>query len=241
MNKKKYNSITIIFVYLFVVVLVPVAAQNTQPDDVFFNENLGKVIRLETIGKGEFQGMLYHITHDLISMVDDEGQVIQILRTQITNVIVIDPESERSAYYQDAAANRLIIMPTAFGMDAGEFHIAVQEIVAVSASYGVSSNFSIWGGISIPGAVLNARYSMELGEFGALSLGTFAGFEWLFDGGAVFLPYAILSIGSEVENITIGMAAAATTNSPYFHGIIIPVAGKLVLSPSASIITENWF
>ena len=93
---------------------------------------------------------------------DGEGQIIIILRLEIDDALTIDPDMERSTYYQDAAANRLIVMPTAFGMDPGEFHLAVQEIVAVSMSYGVSSNFSIWGGVSIPGAVLNARYNLGL-------------------------------------------------------------------------------
>ncbi len=231
-----------ICVYMSLVILTPLAAQNSvSAEDVFFDDNLGKVIRMKTLGKGEFQGALYRITDEVIELVDGEGQIIQILRSEIIDVVVMDPEMKKSAYYQDAAANRLIVMPTGFGMDAGEFHVAIQEIVAVTASYGVSENFSLWGGISIPGGVLNARYSLELGDFGALSVGTFAGFLWGWLGSAIYMPYGILSIGSEVQNVTVGVAALGTLDSPYSHGICVPIAGKLVISRSAALITENWF
>jgi hypothetical protein len=228
------------FILIAFGLLAPVSAQSSlYIDDAVFDDNLGKMVRMKTIGKGEFQGVLYGVSDALVEIVNGEGQVFRILRSEINSVEVIEAGAKRGAYYQDAAANRLIIMPTAFGMDAGEFHIALQEIVVVTASYGISSNFSVWAGVSIPGGVLSARYSLGLGDFGAFSAGMFAGYIWL-SGSPILMPYTVLSIGDITDNITIGAAVPFSLSPPYFQGVIVPIGGKIAISSTAALITENW-
>ena len=77
----------------------------------------------------------------------------------IDEATVIDEESRALTYYQDAAANKLLVIPRGFGMEPGEFHISDQEIVIVNASYGVSEHLSLWGALTIPGMLVNVRGS----------------------------------------------------------------------------------
>lgn len=206
------------------------------------DESRGQIVRIHTAGGGEFQGTLSELLSDRIELVDSEGLIIQIAKDQVERAIIIDPAAERSTFYQDAAANRLIVMPTGFGMEPEEFHIAVQEIIAVTASYGVSNNFSLWGGVSIPGALLNGRFSVNIGESVGLSAGSFVGVSWIEWVGIV-LPYTIISVGNVNQNVTaaLGMPVVLSYERGIrIAGVLGAIAGKIVLSPKASIIAENW-
>ncbi|MBA7662831.1 hypothetical protein ES703_70864 [subsurface metagenome] len=192
---------------------LPMAAQSSStsiPSDTSLvvrrtlEHSVGEIVRIRTAGRGEFQGKLLSVGSERIEIQNAEGLVLQITAAEITEVFVIDPTKKVDTYYLDAAANKLILMPVGFGMDPGEMHIADQEIVMVSVSYGISKAFSLWGAISVPGLLLNARFSFEPHEKVGLSLGSFAGlvfFEPIF----IALPYGIASFGTLNKNFTIGM------------------------------------
>ncbi len=203
---------------------------------------VGQAVRLETKGGGSFQGSLFAVFPDRIELVDGEGQIVGIARRELASFEVLDPNKDAATYFQDAAMNRLIVMPTGFGMEAGALHVTSQEIVAVTASYGLAERFSLWGGISIPGALASLRYAAPLGDSAALSLGAFAGATWIEPVG-VLLPYAICSLGRPNRNFTLGFGAPFTLSaSAPFHlaGLLGAIGGKIIVSRSASIVTETW-
>jgi hypothetical protein len=210
-------------------------------------QSVGEIVRIRTVGRGEFQGILLTTSPERIEVQNSEGLVLEIVISEITEVIVIDPEKEADVYYQDAAANKLILMPIGFGMDPGELHIADQEIIMVSVSYGISESFSLWGAVSVPGLLLNARYSFQPHEKVGISLGSFAGlvfFEPIF----IALPYGIASFGTVNQNFTIGLGGIGIygwekdeANSNFFlTGGVCALGGKIIIAQTASIITENW-
>jgi hypothetical protein len=205
-----------------------------------------KVVRVETLGGGTFQGKLLATLEDRIELLNNDGQIVQISRTEIKKIIEIKPEKEGNLYFQDASSNRLIIIPTGFGMEEGEFHIADLEIVGVTSSYGISRNFSVWGGVSIPGAVFNARYSFTLAEERVgTSVGSFLGVNWFNAFAGLLIPYLITSVGSENRNITIGAGSVFIFNSTgaevfSFTSLVAVLGGKLPFSSTTALISENW-
>jgi len=210
-------------------------------------QSLGEIVRIRTTGGGEFQGKLLAVEAERIEIQDSEGLVLQIVASEITEVLTIDPAAKAETYYQDAAANKLILMPVGFGMEPGALHIADQEIVMVSMSYGVSRAFSLWGAVSIPGLLLNARFSFEPREKIGLSLGSFAGLVF-FQPVFIALPYGIASFGSLNRNFTIGLGGALVygwesgvpDSDYYLLGGTTAIGGRIVLSQTTSIVTENW-
>ncbi len=208
-------------------------------EDLNINEPI--FIRVKTSRGATFQGKLYDLNDQFIIIVDKDGQMITLLTNAISDLWEIDPYLDKKFYFQDSADNRLLIIPTGFPMEKGEFHIADQEIAAVNMSYGVNEHFSIWGGISIPGALLSARFTTALGDKSALSLGTFAGLSWMgFKG--LLIPYAVFSLGTPENNFTTAAGAVFSfdENGFKFDAAVLVLGGKLVLSDTVALVTENW-
>lgn len=204
-------------------------------------ERTGSRVRLKTESGASFQGILYSVDDEFITIIDRDSRLVTILRDALIEAFIIDPNLDKKSYFQDSAANRLLVMPTGFPMETGEFHIADQEIAAVTMSYGVNQNFSLWGGISIPGALVSARFITEIGEKAAISLGSFAGLSWIeFTG--LLIPYTIFSAGSPENNFTIGGGAAFSFDNASFalDAAILAIGGKTVLSDTTAIVTETW-
>jgi len=262
MKQKSLFSSIFLFVFLFSLITIQVYGEKQktplpQEDQKIIQQTLeqsvGRIIRIQTGGGGEFQGTLLEIDENRIELQDAEGLILTLAADVITEVIIIEKGSKGEIYYQDAAANKLLLMPVGFGMEPGELHIADQEIAIVSMSYGFSRAFSIWSAVSIPGLLLNGRYSFSPGEKTGISLGSFAGvmfIEPIFIG----LPFCITSFGSLNNNFTLGIGVPLIygidrgdreeniPDSRYFiPGGILALGGKIVLSQTASFITENWF
>ena len=202
----------------------------------------GTIIDVRTRGGGSFRGALFSVGGDRIELVGPEGVISAIDREAILAVEPIDPASDTAEYFQNSASNRLVLMPTGFGMEKGELHVASQEIVAVTASYGVSEHFSLWLGTSIPGALVSLRWSSMLGPRSALSLGTFLGLGWL-DTIGIALPYAIASVGHQNRNLSLGGGVPFAWDADGgFRPIaaVLAIGGKVIVSSTASIVTENW-
>jgi hypothetical protein len=217
----------------------------------YANEDLsgaiGRIVRVETVGGGTFQGKLLKTEEDRIEVLNADGLILQISRNEIKSVLVIEPERGGNLYFQDASSNRLIVIPTGFGMEQSEFHIADLEIIGITASYGVSRHFSAWAGVSIPGLVVNARFSFSFAhDYIGASVGSFAAINWLNmgppgSGGlgqGVLIPYLITSFGSENRNLTLGGGGVFTYLG--YASFVAVLGGKLPLSPTVALITENW-
>jgi len=212
-------------------------------EEVRLEELLGKVVSVKTSGGGSFRGTLFSALGDRIELASPEGTITGIARSTIQSLEVVDPTRDQAQYFQDSASNRLIVMPTGFAMEKGELHVAAQEIVVITASYGITGHLSTWAGVSIPGAVLNLRWATDLGERAALSIGALAGITW-FETAGVALPYLLASFGHENRNFTTGAGVAeAWSPGAGFRPVAIvgTLAGKIIVSPTTSIVTENWF
>jgi hypothetical protein len=227
----------------------PVVAQAAEVRGEIPAELLNKVVRVETVGGGTFQGELLGIADDRIELLGTDGLILQISRREVQSVEEMKPEGGGNLYFQDASSNRLIVIPTGFGMDKGEFHIADLEIVSVTASYGISESFSVWAGVSIPGVLVNARFSFSLANgFIGASVGSFAGISWMSfaEGGGLVIPYLLASFGTENQNLTVGAGTVfsfgAADPSGFFEyaAFVTVLGGKLPLSSTTAIITENW-
>jgi len=216
----------------------------------------GKLVVVKTLNGGSFRGELTRILDDRLELILNDGTIVQISRKSVIKVVPLEGIGKSNPYFEDADANRLIIAPTGFGMEPGEFHISDKEIVLVTSSYGVTSWFSLWAGVSLPGAVFNARFSHTFGDRLGCSIGSFAGVWWLGGSGELVLPYGIFSLGTENKNLTFGIgnafashpknAAVESTNytPPALHfgpsTLIIVAGGKIPLSSSVALISENW-
>ncbi len=206
---------------------------------------VGKAVRISTKGGGQFQGKLYAVLEDRTEVLTSEGLIQEILIEDIVKVLNIESPGSRLTYFQDAAESRLLVMPTGFPLPKGDFQVTDQEIALVTSSYGVTDWFSIWGGVSIPGAVVNARFSVPIGDSIGLSAGSLLGFSWMIgDKSGAALPYVIASFGKPNQNFTVGVSVPVYVSSlkPLSaDGVIVGLAGKVVISQTASLVTENWF
>ncbi len=205
------------------------------------DENINSSVRIRMASGATFQGILYEVNDQIIILIDKNGQLISLLKEQIEAIQLMDSDMDKKAYFQDSASNRLLIMPTGFPMETGEFHISDQEIAAVTMSYGMNENTSFWGGISIPGALVSARYTFQTGDRSALSLGSFAGVSWIEIMG-LLLPYAVYSVGSPDRNFTLGTGVALGYDEEGIDtdGAVLAIGGKWPISDTTAVVTENW-
>ncbi len=231
-----------LFIVLFI--LIPAAttfAQFTEVPVSDLSMYIDSQVRITTSDKSTFQGVLYEVDDNFVTLIAYSGEAVKVYRKSIVSALKLDPNIDKKSLYKDSASNRMIVMPTGFAMEPGEFHVSDQEIAAVTMSYGLNSNFSFWGGISIPGAIVSARYIHDLGEKDALSIGSFAGLSWIeFTG--ILLPYFIYSHGSPDHNFTLGGGTVFTFDNSEFKlwAAVLAIGGKWILSENTAIVTENW-
>lgn len=207
--------------------------------DIALAGAVGMTVRLKTVNGGDFRGELLSVGVDRVEILDSDGQIIAIARREIVSA---EREIKGKTYFQDAAENRLIVMPTAFGMDRGEFHVTNQEIVAFTGSYGFGSHFTLWGGISIPGALMNAKASIPLEGIGGLALGAFAGYAWLGETWAC-LPYAIVTVGTPERHLDAGAGMIKVFHPALKDELywVLSLAGKRPFARTAAVVGETWF
>jgi hypothetical protein len=204
------------------------------------------MVFVRTVGGGEFQGRMIASAADRLELVDGEGRIVPIYRESVASIRPIDTEaeSESALFYRDAASNRLIVMPTAFPIEPGELHITNQELVIVTMSYGVTPRVSAWGGISLPGAIGNLRWSVSPLDRLALSFGTFAGRIWNEPWSTLVLPYALVSFGVPDRNTTAAVAVSLVDShetSPFVGGALFALGRKAIVSRTAAVVVEAWF
>jgi hypothetical protein len=182
------------------------------------------------------------VLEDRIELLLTDGQIIQLSRTQIVDVRSLDASGDAKSFYEDSAANRLVVMPTGFPLERGEFHIASQELVAVTGSYGITEWLSVWAGVSIPGALFSLRASVLAGERVGVSVGSFVGASWFdLSLGPLVLPYALVSVGEPNNNVTAGAGFGMAFSDGFsVPGAVLAIGGKRTLTATTAIVTENW-
>ncbi|MCK4543545.1 MAG: hypothetical protein KAU17_15045 [Spirochaetales bacterium] len=248
---------TFIFCLLFILVsagtVYKVWAEDEPSDELLELADLtGKSVRIETYGGGSFQGTLFSIGEDRVEIIDSAGQILQISSETIKMYREIPAGKSNRNFYQDSASNRLIVTPTGFPMEPGELHITDQEIIVVTSSYGLNKNVSFWGGISPMGLVISARFVAMFTESLGFSVGSFAGVEWIGEFeesesspivSGLLMPYTLLSWGEPNNNITTGGAVVFRFNRINGFetiGAIAMLGGKVVLTATTALVTENW-
>jgi hypothetical protein len=227
--------------------VLPVAAEDA-PVEVEPEQLIGRAVRVQTLGRGSFQGTLLAVTEDRLELVQSDGQILALARDQVKEVQAIPEGKGLRAFYQDSASNRLIFAPTGFAMQPGELHVTDTELLFVTASYGLNDYVSFWAGISPLGAMASARGILPLGDSFALSAGAFIGMEWLLEltGQSLtglFLPYVLASWGEPENNLTAGCGwalAADRVNGLKSYGLVVVAGGKLVLTATTALVSENW-
>ena len=247
MKRRQKKSIVTVLILLMICPLIGLWAQaDDGPDLPALGRGIGKPMRIKTFQGGSFHGILRSVEDERIEIVTDDGQIILVDLASIASFLVIDTEITKETFFQDSASNRLIVMPTGFPMDTGEFHVADQEIIAVTMSYGLNEHASFWAGVSVPGFVFSGRYILSPAERFALSIGSFAGLAWLERPvtGAL-LPYLIASWGEPNNNFTAAVSPIVTfgfsKNTPFdLEGAVLALGGKMVLTSTTSLIFENW-
>ena len=240
----KIIAVCLIVVFTFQPVMRLAAEAEGEPA---IAELVGEPVRIDTEGRGNFQGILLSVGADRVEIEGPDGEITQISRRAITEVQVIGSDAKGRSFYQDSSANRLLVMPTGFAMEPGEFHIADQELAVVTASYGLSDHVSFWAGISPLAAVFSGRFIATIAETFAVSVGSFAGLEWVGITSSAFsgmvLPYGLVSYGKSNNNVTIGGGPAfflSTDTGFDTIGAVAVVGGKLVLTATTALVTENW-
>lgn len=210
-------------------------------------ELLGHAVRIQTDGGGIFQGTLFAISDERVELVESDGLIVAIRRSQIVSVVEISMEKGARSLYQDSASNRLMFIPTGFAMEPGELHISDTELLFVTASYGLDDHVSFWAGISPLGAIASARAILPLNASMSASIGLFTGIEWLSTLGEpigfLFLPYLLVSWGEPENNFTFGASwAFSASASGGFNsmGAVAVVGGKAVLTATTALVSENW-
>lgn len=201
-----------------------------------------ETVSVRTIGGARFQGRLIAVLDDRLEIVLAEGRIVQVAIDQVTEITPIDPTRGERALFEDSAANRLVIMPTGFPLEQGEFHVASQEIIAVTGSYGINDWLSVWAGVSLPGALFSLRASFMPAPTMGVSVGSFVGASWFdLSLGPLVLPYALVSVGDSGNNFTVGSGFAMTFSEGFeIPGWVVAIAGKRTLTSTTALVTENW-
>jgi hypothetical protein len=218
-------------------------ADETAPEPYSF---LNKQVWLETTNGFTVWGELTWVDGEKLEIVNADGITIQIDRDRVKSIVRIAPSNERRLPPFDAASNRLLLLPTAFPLAQGQLLVSNTDLVSVSASYGITNNFSLWGGATPIGTAISGRFSFELinGVFG-VSMGSYVFFNPLGSMTDFVVPFAITSIGSGSFNLTVGLGGifTMTTNLPIsfdFVSVAVVLGGIIPLSSTVGILTENW-
>ncbi len=241
----------ILCVVLLSFFLIPVSGEdliisNGRSADLY-TEYLGKPVRVETESGASFQGTLTMATGERLELLSPDGQYLLINSEMVETMTVILEESDPRQFYQDSVSNRLLFLPTAFPMGAGDFHVAAQEIIVITSSYGLSDRMSLWGAVSPFAGMISGRFSQPVGSQFAVSAGGLFIFDWtgdFFDDlSPAIMPYALASGGSEDNNITggTGVIIGFPDRSIGIQGVAATLGGKRVITSTLAFINENWF
>ena len=209
---------------------------------------IGRMVLVRTVGGGEFQGLVLSSSEDRLETDRWRGPH----RPDISSIDQVDlsgrvsgngrlrtrPFLPRTRRKIDSSSCRRL-----FPSSRENLHITTQEVVVITMSYGVTERLSAWGGISIPGAIANLRYSVQPMDRLAISFGSFAGMTWTSPRAGAVMPYAIASFGVPDRNFTAAAAfpfAVSEDDSPYAAGAFAAFGWKTIVSRTASIIVETW-
>ena len=223
------------------------AQEGASRDQPKLSDLIGEPVRVETVGGGNFQGTLLKVNEDRIEILAVDNQILFINREGIKRYQRITSDAGERGFYQDSASNRLIVIPTAFAMEPGEFHVTNQEGIVVTSSYGLSENVILWGGFSIPAALLSARFSYPFEDSFAFSVGSFAGINWFGPSSSgltgLLIPYTFFSWGEPDNNLTVGGGVPFAFSSSSIDnpiGAVVVIGGKVVITSTTALVSENW-
>ena len=146
--------------------------------------------------------------------------------------------------------SRLLFATTGRPMEKGTGYVSVHYIFFPGVGYGITDNFSVFGGFSIiPGLSLGnqimyiaPRYALQFNDRYSGSVGTIF-FTVPGEVGAGLL-YGVGTYGSDKSHLSAGLAfgyASGTGEVTLSKNPVIMIGGALSLTNKLSLISENWF
>ena len=84
--------------------------------------------------------------------------------------------------------------------------------------------------------------SAQLGDGVGASIGSFVGASWFdLSLGPLVLPYALVSLGEDDNNLTMGSGFMMTFSDGFeVPGVVFAIGGKRTLTATTAVVTENW-
>lgn len=224
----------------------------------FNDNNLGVIlIRGETIKsyKKENKDALYHITlndgNELHGEILERTNNTIIFQTKNLGKVTIENRNIKKIqevkageivngkyWFPNPNNTRYLFSPTAINLKKGEGYYQNAYVVANSANYGLTDNFSIGGGVFLPVAVfLTPKVGFKFNEKFHAGAGVIVG---LFPGPTtVGILYGVATYGSNEHNIT-GGAGYGFIDNDFTQYPMITLSAMTRIGRRIALVTENW-
>ncbi len=260
-NEDNRDSLLLSFVYLkHGDVLVGSILRENDTSLVFFDQFMGeihirrkKVTRIEyvyagtsvilSLGEGvRYSGELVDVNEENFVLASEYVERYEVPRNKVIDVQVIFGEKDLT---NNPNATRYFFAPSAIPLRKGKGYYQNAYLLSNSANFGATDNFSFGGGVVIPllfyitpKVGFKVRKNLYLGA-GAIAATTFIP-DIPISGG---IPYGLLTVGNEEDNITLGAGYGLIWNNKQFQETNLPIItlnGMKRISNKFQLVSENW-
>ncbi len=195
----------------------------------------------------EFHGRIAGIANNRLTFKTASGVEFELSDDQISSISRSSHIPASTNFSRiDPAGSRLLFAPTGRKMKPGEGYFADYMLFFPTIGYGLSSNFSVSGGMSIiPGISLGSqlvyvapRLAFDISKNASAATGVL--YLNIPDGtDDLMLTYAVATIGDRSKALTFG-AAMPILDEVEVNRPVFLLGGELQVSNSIKLITENW-
>lgn len=204
-------------------------------------QNTGVII---TLGESvRYTGTLVGVASKYYILKSEYAGEFNIPRESITDIQILEGEKDVT---NNPNATRYFFAPSAIPLEKGKGYYQNAYLLSNSANFGVSSNFSVGGGVVIPllfyatpKVGFKVRENLYLGA-GVIAATTIIP-EMMISGG---IPYGLVTVGNMEDNFTLGAGYGFIWNQGEYQKTdqpIITVNGMKRISNRIQLVTENWF
>jgi len=247
-----YNFKIVIAVLLLSVSIINclLAQNNTLYDPV-------KLYLVTKFDGAEFLGAIKsYDARELLISTEKIGDVY-IPKHEIKEIKEVSPKQYKEFSGEELFATRYFITTNGLPIKKGDNYIQ-WNIYGPDFQFGIADNFGIgimtsWAAIPV---ILNAKYSIKLGEKTNMALGALLGTgTWVYPDFGLALPFASLTYGNRKNNLTFSAGYGAffftqnvynpnngnTYKEKFSEGrILLSVAGMLKINPKFSLIFDTF-
>jgi len=141
-------------------------------------------------------------------------------------------------WFPNPNSTRYLFSPTAIPLKKGEGYYQNAYVLANSANYGISDNFTIGGGVFLPvAAFITPKIGFKVAEKVHVGAGAILG---LFPGPTtVGILFGVATYGSTEHNFTLG-AGYGFVADEFIQYPMITLSGMTRVSRRIALVTENW-